>query len=168
MTRHSPDETTPWYRQFWPWLIVGILGWGVVSSAITLTMAVSNPPQMMTGDYQRLGKLLVDTHRRADRAEALGVSGALVVADGRWWLDLRGNDPDALPASVLMRYQHPTDAALDRQVMFQRGPESRYSAPFAELPPRGRVIVSDLEQSWWISASLTPEADSIDLRPERL
>jgi len=168
MTHPIDNEVTPWYRQFWPWLIVGILSWGVVSSAITLTVAVSNPPQMMAGDYQRLGKLLVDTHRRADRAEALGVSGALIVSAGRWWLDLRGNDPDSLPASVLMSYQHPTDAALDRQIMFQRGPDSRYSATFAELPPRGRVIVSDLEQSWWISASLAPEASTIELRPERL
>lgn len=165
---NNSDPAVPWYRQFWPWLIIGILAWGVVSSAITLTVAVSNPPQIMTGDYQRLGKLLVDTHRRADRAEALGLSAELAAVDGRWLLDLRAAEPGHLPEQVLMRYQHPSDAAQDRQIVFRRVPDGGYSAPFAGLPGRGRVIVSDLDQSWWISARLAADTTSVELRPERL
>lgn len=165
---NSPDPVVPWYRQFWPWLIIGILGWGVLSSAITLTMAVSNPPQMMTGDYQRLGKLLVDTHERADRAEALGLSGRLESADGRWRLRLQALAPNALPARLLLRYQHPVDAALDRQLVLERASADTWSAPFVALPERGRIIVSDLEQRWWISSVLAAGVGRIELKPERL
>ncbi|MCA1777922.1 MAG: FixH family protein, partial [Xanthomonadaceae bacterium] len=78
MNSRQANENTPWYRQFWPWFIVAILLWGVVSASIVLAIAIRNPPHMMTGDYAKLGKALVDTHRRADRAAALGLVGVLV------------------------------------------------------------------------------------------
>ncbi|MBS3742827.1 MAG: FixH family protein [Wenzhouxiangellaceae bacterium] len=164
------QDTTPWYRQFWPWLILAILGWGVISSSITLSVALKNPPHMMTGDYERLGKALVDTHVRADRAEALGLAGTLRAAQGEWLLQLTSS-ADARPGEkLLLLIQHPTDSARDRQVVLNRSAEGRYRAAAAQVPARGRLIVSDLGQTWWISASYRREGDGLEaaLKPERL
>ncbi|MDT8450907.1 MAG: FixH family protein [Wenzhouxiangellaceae bacterium] len=171
----TQDESTPWYRQFWPWMIIGILGWGVVSSAITLTVAVRNPPQMVDGDYAELGKLLVDTHERADRARQLGLNGTLSFARDRWRLDL-GSSAAAgeLDETLLLLIRHPVDSARDRQVLLRREAEGRYTAAAAPVPARGRLIVSDPAQSWWISGAFgTGEGGgngefAVALRPERL
>lgn len=168
----DPADTrpTPWYRQFWPWLILTILAWGMISSSITLSVALRNPPQMMTGDYQRLGKVLVDTHERADRAEALGLAGRLSIDAAAWTLQLQAADPATLPEVLLLLAQHPTDAGRDRQFLLRRDADGRYTAAAEGVPRRGRIIVSDLEQSWWISSAYelgTVRAEVV-LRPERL
>lgn len=166
----SNAEAPPWYRQFWPWFILAILGWGVVSASITLTFAVRNPPQMMTGDYARLGKALVDTHQRADRAAALGLSAELSLDASGVTVTLPADGPASLADSLLLLVQHPTDAARDRQVVLRRVGEARYAAPAAGWPTRGRVIVSDLPQQWWISSDyrLDEGALTVRLGPERL
>jgi hypothetical protein len=163
-------DTTPWYKQFWPWFILAILGWGVVSATTTLVFAVRNPPQMMTGDYAKLGKALVDTHVRADRAEALGLDGRLIRSGSEMALQLQALDLDALGGSVMLLAQHPTDAGRDRQIVMNRQSDGRYLGEVDSLPPRGRIIVSDLEQSWWISSEYQVDGDVLELLlvPERL
>ena len=163
-------DTTPWYRQFWPWFILAILGWGVVSASITMSVALKNPPHMMTGDYAKLGKALVDTHVRADRAEALGLAGTLRLEQDEWLLQL---DPDAseLPVeTLLLLIQHPTDTARDRQIVLRGSAAGEYRADALDIPDRGRLIVSDLDQTWWISSSYRREGQRLEvaLKPERL
>jgi hypothetical protein len=70
----------------------------------------------------------------------------------------------------LLLVQHPTDSTRDRQIVFDRIAPGEYRAAAVEIPGRGRVIVSDLEQSWWISSDYRAEIASIDvaLVPERL
>jgi hypothetical protein len=164
------EQAPPWYRNFWPWFIIAILSWGVISSSITLTVALNNPPHMMTGDYAELGKALVDTHRRADRAEALGLSGLLTRTGAQWALSLDANEAGALGERLLLLAQHPTDSTRDRQVVLDRIAPGEYRAEAATIPLRGRIIVSDLEQNWWISSSYESDPDSLDvaLAPERL
>jgi len=168
--RNDANATTPWYRQFWPWFIIAILSWGVVSASITLSFALRNPPQMMTGDYQRLGKALVDTHKRADRAEALGLSGAVQFEQGEWRLVVETGQPGALGDVLLLLVQHPTDAERDRQVLLRGSVVRGYTGAGEPPPGRGRLIVSDPEQSWWISSAYQAENNrlAVDLRPERL
>jgi hypothetical protein len=164
------SDTKPWYRNFWPWFIIAVVGWGVVSSSITLTVALNNPPHMMTGDYAKLGKALVDTHERADRAEAMGLSGTLVRRGAQWALSVDALRRDELGDRLLLLAQHPTDSARDRQVVFERIAPGEYRADAVAIPQRGRVIVSDLEQSWWISSAYRAKGRALDvsLVPERL
>jgi len=161
-------DTTPWYRQFWPWFILAILSWGVISATITLSFALRNPPHMMTGDYARLGKALVDTHVRADRAEALGLAGTLVAGNDEWLLRLDTTESTA--PQLLLLVQHPADSTRDRQVVLNRSAPGEYRAAAIDIPARGRLIVSDLEQTWWISSSFQADGKGLEaeLKPERL
>jgi len=172
MNHPNNNEATPWYRQFWPWLLIAILGWGIVSSLITLSVALGNPPQMMTGDYQRLGKLLIDTHARADRAEALGLRGRMARRDGRWRLDLESRAALATEPLLLL-ILHPTDAGRDRQLVLKRASAGRWTSDGDTLTlfPQGRLIVSDLAQTWWISGKYEAAPDGeleATLTPQRL
>jgi uncharacterized protein len=68
-TDNQPSQRTvrpsrPWYRQFWPWFLVAIAGWGVVSSAVTATIAFSGADEVIT--YQQ-GRALSKTSWRDSR-----------------------------------------------------------------------------------------------------
>jgi hypothetical protein len=144
----------PWYREFWVWFFLCILGMGVASGTGVLVIGINNAPQMVTGDYQPLGKVLVNTGERSDRALALGLSGALSVTGQEAEIQLAADEAGTLPDQLLLRFQHPTDAARDISALAERVAPGRWAARLGEqrLPTRARVIVSDLSQEWWLAA----------------
>ena len=40
-------EPTPWYRQFWPWFLIGIPLFGMILSTITAVTAIRGADQEM-------------------------------------------------------------------------------------------------------------------------
>jgi len=42
----------PWYREPWPWIIIGLLGTVVIASFITLWIAASNPDALVVRDQE--------------------------------------------------------------------------------------------------------------------
>ncbi|MEM7053041.1 MAG: FixH family protein, partial [Pseudomonadota bacterium] len=151
-----------WYRQFWPWFVLCLLAWGITSSLITLSFAVRNPPEIVTGDYARLGKALVDTHVRADQAEAMGLAGRVELNEDGWRMTLNANQPNELDEQLLLIAQHPTDASKDISILMTRvsdSPELLYRADRKAVPERGHLIVSNVTQDWWISSAYEQASD---------
>jgi hypothetical protein len=161
----------PWYREFWVWFFLAILGMGVASGTSVLVIGINHAPQMVTGDYQPLGKVLVDTRERAERAESLGLSGSLSVGEEFAELVLGADNVAELPDQLLLRFQHPTDAGRDVSAVARRIDAGRWQATMGSIrpPERSRVILSDMEQSWWLAGRFSGEvAGQIGLDPERL
>ncbi|MEE4217700.1 MAG: FixH family protein [Xanthomonadales bacterium] len=42
----------PWFREPWPWIIIGLLGTVVIASFITLWIAMSNPDALVVRDSE--------------------------------------------------------------------------------------------------------------------
>lgn len=38
------QNSTPWYKQFWPWFLIALPGSVVIASFITIGIAVENAP----------------------------------------------------------------------------------------------------------------------------
>lgn len=53
-TNTDTDATGAWYRQPTIWLVLGILGFTIVSSFVLLFIATSNPPEMIDRAPARL------------------------------------------------------------------------------------------------------------------
>ena len=43
-------STQPWYREPWPWIIIGLLGTVIIASFITLWIAIANPDRLVVDD----------------------------------------------------------------------------------------------------------------------
>jgi hypothetical protein len=170
-TNMNETIARPWYREFWVWFVMGIVGMGVVSGTSVLLIGISNAPQMVTGDYQPLGKVLIDTRERAEEAQRLGLSASLSM-NGRFVdLTLAADRVSELPDQLLLQFQHSTNAARDVSAVAQRVDADRWQANVGglELPLRSRVILSDLQQSWWLAGRFNGDAvGQIGLDPERL
>lgn len=40
-------DTEPWYKQFWPWFIMGLPAIAVIASVTTLFIAINNPDYLV-------------------------------------------------------------------------------------------------------------------------
>jgi len=160
----------PWYREPWPWIILGILSIGWVSGLSILTIGLSNPPQIVSGDYQQLGRALVDTHERTDRARALGLSGGLRIEGNEVVLELSAIDRAGLPDSLLVQFLHPAVSDGDTTALVRLQSEGIYRGELASSPhSRANVRVVDLEQTWWLAGRLSDNApDIVALTAQRL
>lgn len=58
---HSPKDSKPWYRYFWPWFAIGIIASGVVGGIVTIVIASQNPPTLIRDDIGRFGQVEDDS-----------------------------------------------------------------------------------------------------------
>lgn len=158
----------PWYKEPWPWFILLVLGIGIVSGTTVAWIGISNPPEMVIGEYERLGRGLTDTASRTATARSLGLFGQVSFEDKRIVLELNARDVEALPETLLIRFQHPATSEGDSTVVLKRQAHGRYVGEPGIAPhARARVIVSDLGQTWWLSGRRDGTA-AIAIEPRRL
>ncbi len=161
----------PWYREPWVWFLLGIVGLGVVSGTSVLIIGIANAPQMVSGNYQPLGKVLVDGREQARRAHQLGLSAELELDGERATVLIDADHIADLPDQLLLRFEHPANADRDLTSVARRVDTARWEAQFGEIAPpaRARVILSDLEQTWWLGGRFSAEsAGHISLTPDEL
>ena len=72
----SPEIHPPWYRQFWPWVLIAIPASAVVMGGITLWLALSNPVYLVVDEqeYNQIRSELKaqDVYRDEPSADAPG------------------------------------------------------------------------------------------------
>ncbi|TVQ29607.1 MAG: hypothetical protein EA370_14850 [Wenzhouxiangella sp.] len=166
----AETDVKPWYKEPWPFILISITGLGVVAGSTLAFIGLSNPPEIVSGDFEQLGRGLTDTNVRTAQARALGLSGVLQIDGQRVILELAATDAGSLPDSLLIQFQHPATSDLDRVVVLQRQSAGRYDGSLDEAPhPRSRIVVADLPQSWWLAGRLDGQIQTaVDLVPKRL
>ena len=75
MTDEAPSK--PWYKQFWPWFLIALLGYSVVQGLTLLTIASRNPPGLISDDYYDVGKGINQSLERENLAERLKLHATL-------------------------------------------------------------------------------------------
>ncbi|QOC22255.1 FixH family protein [Wenzhouxiangella sp. AB-CW3] len=159
----SEITVRPWYREPWPWFILGILSLGPIFGLGILTIGLSNPPEIVSGDHAPLGRALVDTNQRTAMARSMGLSGALRVDGGQVWIELGANDLKNLPDSLLVKFVHPATSDGDTTAVVHRNGDNQYMGELAGSPSeRSRIVVSDLSQTWWLGGRMRSEPDAPD------
>jgi hypothetical protein len=125
------SHSGPWYRHFWPWFIVVLLGTTVVAGISTVVIAFRGADSLVTDDYYRTGKSInrvLAEDREATRREAnarVSIDEFVVVG-----LDILGDAPAALELEL----SHVTRAELDLRLRLDRGADGRYVSS-EPLPP---------------------------------
>lgn len=166
--RSREDEVRPWYKEPWPFILVSITGLGVVAGSTLAFIGLSNPPEIVSGDFEQLGRGLTDTNVRTAQARALGLDGQVTLDGNRVALTLAAASADSLPERLLLQFQHPARSEGDTTALLQRGNDGRYYGALSLTPhPNALVIVSDIEQSWWL-AGRGAQDGVISVVPRRL
>jgi len=166
-------DPRPWYRQFWPWVLIGLPLASVCAGVTTLFIAMEDPDTLVVGDYYKQGLAINRILAREDAARALALAGQLRVdlATGDVVLDLQS--AQALDSTPLrLKLLHTTRAEHDAEVALKPLAPGRYAAALAQplrlggwtlqlMPPdgtwriTGRAYVTGQGQTG-VNAKLSP------------
>ncbi len=150
MITASVEDTTPWYRQKWPWLIMVPPVSAIIGCAITITLAIRSADGMVAADYYKRGLAINEQLARAKFAQEIDLRAEIVVrglATGDA-LRVQLRAAEALPAeaTIKLRLVHPGRDGSDRQVILARtavhedGRVVDFSGQWGEVEPLGGVI----------------------------
>jgi hypothetical protein len=134
--RSTRTDTRPWYREPWPWLLMAGPAVVVVAGFVTLYLAWSTDDGVIAEDYYKQGLLINKQLTRVARAEALGLGAvARIAPDGAIRVTLSGSGGAvAMPATLRVRFVHPTRAGHDRNAVLTQEADGSYAGWIEPLP----------------------------------
>lgn len=152
---NDANETLAWYRYFWPWFVLLLLGSAVTASLYTLYLAIKSEDSLVV-DRQDGTDVVSERHRTAQLAAAeLGLAATLRV--NRHTLSvhitLGAGRLGTAPTTLDLWMSHPTFAARDQRTTLTAAMSDDNGRPrwsgFLKRAPVGRHYVVLSEGDNW-------------------
>ncbi|MEZ5727730.1 MAG: FixH family protein [Burkholderiaceae bacterium] len=161
MEATMPDNAQPpWYRQFWPWMLIALPATAVVAGFITLWLAARTSDTLVVDDYYKEGKAINRQLERDAAARRLGLRATGLAAPDGLRFDLQakpGAQAFEWPERLSVRLVHATLAPLDRGFDARQVGAGAYVAPGQSLPGEGQwtLHIEDPRGGWRLVGRLT-------------
>ncbi len=139
MSGHNTSPVKPWYKQFWPWFILFLLGYSVVQGLTLLTIATEIPPGLVFDDDYDVGKGInqsLDREKLAERLQCMA-SWCLDNATRAAMLSLQGN---SRPQQIVVNLISPTQPERDRRVILQPTADGHYRGQMVDQVSGRRFV----------------------------
>ncbi|MDD5392624.1 MAG: FixH family protein [Thiothrix sp.] len=160
------EDTKPWYKQVWPWILIALPGSVVVASLYTYRLAALTSSGLVVDDYYKAGLAINDIKEHGQKAQSLGLTAKLSVSGKS--LQVLLNKTDVAKGETLrMKFSHATFPQLDQAVMLAQTADGFWSGQFEPLAPgKWYVYLSAQDESWRLSGMMH-EADMVlDMKPD--
>lgn len=160
-------DTTPWYRQLWPWILLGIPASSMIYCAVFITMALTSESSMVTDDYYKDGLAINQSLARDYQASARGLSAEYTLED-RNLLNVRLLGGETMATNTLiLRMIHPTIDDRDALVRLSRIQDNQFQARLPEnLEGRWYLDLRDATDEWRLYGNVRfPSDGAIRISP---
>lgn len=150
--RATPCSPEKWYRQFWPWLLIGLPGIVVIASFVTLTIAVKHADDTVADNYYKDG-LAINQELSADvKARELGLR-AHVELDATALVVVLEGALAPKPNQLTARFIHPVSADRDFAVPLLPDSNGVYRARLSQpIDGRWTLELSETAAAWRLRA----------------
>ncbi|MCE9665427.1 FixH family protein [Halomonas sp. M5N1S17] len=165
MTMTTP---TPWYKQFWPWFLLGLLFTSIFGSSTLAVMAVRTADGLVQQDYYEHGRAINMVLAKQQRAHELDLAAELRIdpMTSDIIVQLQGEER---PERLYLKLIFPTVGGRDQDIVLEHVRDGRYlgQAPdnlryrwYLQLHP------SEVEPAWrLVGEGSFPSEDEFDLTP---
>lgn len=125
-------QIRPWYREPWPWIIIGSIGFVMLACFVTLGIAIWSYDGLVADDYYKKGLTINKTLAREERSVSLGLSASLRVLSGDTvQIVLQSGEATFEPPQTLrLHLVHPRFPDQDREVVLVRMKDNVYDGRF--------------------------------------
>lgn len=152
------SDIKPWFKQFWPWILIGIPGLTVVACGITIYLAIVTQDGLVDDDYYKSGLAINDALDRSKAAEDMGLSAYLRIGGGRdggsRYLEVFFEAP-AGSGPLTLKLLHPTRAHQDQILELIPSGTGHYTAQLPTMAPGNWYLsLSDDSEKWKISGRI--------------
>lgn len=145
----------PWWKEPWPWILIGLPGSVVVASLVTIAIAVMHADSLVTQHYYRKGLAVGHDIDKELRAKALHLQGRLDQRGQDFELEI---DPAVGDAVLSLHLRHPYAPAHDLRVILHRVAPGRYIGHARTEAVRYAVTAESAQ--WRLSGVWKPGAAS--------
>jgi uncharacterized protein len=165
MTTPPPS---PWYTQFWPWLLIGLLMTSIFGSSTLAVMAVRTADGMVQEDYYEHGRAINLVLAKQQRAHELDLAAELRIdpLTSDIIVELAG---DARPETLHLSLIFPTQGGRDQDIVLEHVRNGRY---LGQAPDNLRYrwylqIHPDAEEPEWrlVGEGRFPSEENFRLTP---
>ena len=167
----KPEDTQPWYRQFWPWFIIALPAASVIGGLTTLWISMQTTDSLVLRSEDGI-RNASDRHIAAERFAATAGLAVLVEINretGAVSAVMRSGDLEEVPATLEFELSHPAFAERDQAIALAKAMPDAAGNPvwaghFATVPEGRFYAVLKAGDTWRLTAEWRGEA-SLTLRP---
>ncbi len=159
-TRTLEKSHTPWYREPWPWVLLGLPLTAVVAGIVTLIIAIKNQDGLVAEDYYKQGLAINRVLERESRAHQLGLTANLMFSGDRLRIRLQGSGE--FPDQLQVHFVHPTRAGEDREIGLPGVAAGWYEGNLPRLASgHWRIQVEDAKSTWRLTGNWTTDQSTL-------
>ena len=157
--RPPREDTKPWYKQFWPWVIISLPGSVVIAGFITLYIAANTSDSLVVDEYYKEGLAVNQKKARERIAAELGIEVQLSYNASTGQMEALINDAPVGDLSHLqLALAHPTLSEWDASVQLESVGKNAFSGvmPLKAGGIDWHVIVMPPSETWKLRGRWNP------------
>ncbi len=157
-------DTTPWYKQFWPWFVICIPLSSVIVAVFQVYFALNSPRDLVKDNYYKEGLGINQELGRKQLASDLGISAKLTIDNLTGEIIVASQN--AVNPSLTLNFYHVASAEKDFNVALQKISDNQYRGSLKKSISGNWNVSIESEKGWKLSGRLDLTlSNELDLTP---
>lgn len=138
---------SPWYKQYYVWLLIAFPTIAVIGGIITLILALQTDDGLVVDDYYKQGLEINQTFNRDQAATDKNIGGDLFINEDNNFLRvvLRGNENFIAPQIITVSFIHSTRSGFDQILELHSDDSGLYEGNLPVLQPGVWNVIIEAE-----------------------
>lgn len=165
------EDTQPWYRQFWPWFIISLLAFSVISGLLTVWISMQTTDSLVVSSDEGIQVVAQRRINAEQLASELNLAALVRINPNTGAISaaMQAGTLDTAPAMLELELTHPAFADRDRLIPLHRAqPDAAgnpvWSGHFVDVPPGRWYVTLTAGDEWRLSGEWQGESQ-LTLRP---